>query len=264
MKTFRLVSAALFAVLMCANFASCSKDDDATNTDVGGNDEGGNQEVTVSEKKLVKVVGKLGSDSETYEFSYDDKGRVTKSTETSNYDVNHYKGEYQFIWGDDAITANIKSSSNDSEYTNNYTLTLKNGLVQNCDTDETLTYNSSGRIASRKYYNFTSSFLWDSDKLVSTIYKEHEKRTYTYGESCKKGYCPLFIFKMEINCNLLYVANPELIGAKTTQLPTSITYSNSGKDDTTALKYDFDKEGYISKITAKRDDETYTYTLTWK
>ena len=267
MKTFRMIGMALIAVMMCANFASCSKEDDTTSQ---GNDGIGGEEVVAKEKKLAKIVGVSGSDAETYEFSYDDKGRVVKASEIDKYDDSYYKYEYQFVWGDDAIIANIKGSSNsDSDYSYSSTLTLEDGLVQSCnddyDGDETYSYNKSGRISSRKFI-VTQSYLWDSDKLVSVIYKEPEKRVFTYGTSCQKGYIPLFLFRIEIGYEILYLANPEPIGARTTQLPTSGTYINSSGEEgkTTTFAYEFDKEGYITKVTAKQDGETTTYTLTWK
>ena len=152
MKTFRLVSAALFAVLMCANFASCSKDDDATNTDVGGNDEGGNQEVTVSEKKLVKMV----SNEETYTFSYDNEGRLSSAIDTYSYDDGSYseqsKYSYKFIWGDDAVVE--KAEYNDNGSPSTYTYALKNGLIQSYSgeyNNGTFSYNSSNRFIKAEF-----------------------------------------------------------------------------------------------------------------
>ena len=48
MKTLRLVGMALFAVLMCVNFASCSSDDDPT-------EESPQYELVTSGKKLEKI-----------------------------------------------------------------------------------------------------------------------------------------------------------------------------------------------------------------
>ena len=137
MKTFRLISAALLAVLMCANFASCSKDDDA-NTDTGGED------VVVGEKKLVKMV----SNEETYTFSYDNEGRLSSAIET---DDDGDKYSYKFVWGDDAVVVKYEYEDGD---THTETYTLKNGLVQSWSadyhnghhTEGTYYYNSSNRL----------------------------------------------------------------------------------------------------------------------
>ena len=269
MKRFGMIGMALMAVLLCANFTSCSKEEDSANQ--GNEDVGGGEEVVVTkEKKLVKIVGSFGSDSETYEFSYDDKGRVTKASGVQNYDGEYENETVQFIWGDDAIMVDYKRSSSYSSENENYSakLTHQNGLVQNSDTDEKFTYNGSGRISSRVARGCTTSVLWDGNKLVS-ISDEDGKTAFTYGSSsCKKGYFPFFPIMIGFDFELLYIANPELIGAKTTQLPTSYKYnSNHSKDedeDSISLAYDFDSDGYITKVTLKQGGDTISYSLTWR
>ena len=265
MKTFRLVSAALLAVLMCANFASCSKDDDATNTDVGGNDEGGNQEVTVSEKKLVKMV----SNEETYTFSYDDEGRLNSATET---DDDGDKYSYKFVWGDDAVVVKCESTGEYNSYTSTETYTLKNGLVQSYVDDDndkgTYSYNSSNRLIKAEFtdhYGYTVNAVWDKDKLVSVNisdkYGSYTPSILTYGETtCKKGYFPLISDIIELG-DVLFMAHPEIAGMRTNQLPN--TYSPY--EEEISMTYEYDKEGYISKIKMKNEDgDSDTYTLTWK
>lgn len=266
MKTFRLISAALLAVLMCANFASCSKDDDAANTDVGGNDEGGNQEVTVSEKKLVKMV----SNEETYTFSYDDEGRLSSATDT---DDDGDKYSYKFVWGDDAVVvkyeyATASGYTNGKTYTETYT--LKDGLVQDWMSDNysgTYSYNNSNRLIKAEFTSkdWTINAVWDKDKLVSVktsdTYGPYTSSILTYGEtSCKKGYFPLISNIIELE-EVLFMAHPEIVGIRTNQLPN--TYSPY--DEEISMTYEYDKEGYISKIKMKNEDgDSDTYTLTWK
>ena len=276
MKTFRLISAALLAVLMCANFASCSKDDDGANTDGGGNDEGGNQEVTVSEKKLVKMVGTLSYDSDTYNytynytFSYDNEGRLSSAIDT---DDDGGKDSYKFIWGDDAVVVKCEHTGGyGSDYTETYTYTLKDGLVQSYVDDDndtgTYSYNSSNSLIKAEFTSkgYTINAVWNKDKLVSV---RHSYANYgsgtpsilTYGETtCKKGYFPLIsdIIGWE---DMLFIAHPEIAGMRTNQLPN--TYSPD--DEEISMTYEYDKEGYISKIKLKDNDgNTDTYTLTWK
>ena len=263
MKTFRLISAALLAVLMCANFASCSKDDDGANTDGGGNDEGGNQEVTVSEKKLVKMV----SNEETYTFSYDDEGRLNSATDT---DDDGDKYSYKFVWGDDAVV--VKYEYEDGG-THTKTYTLKNGLVQSYVDDDndkgTYSYNSSNRLikaAFTDHYGYTVNAVWDKDKLVSVNisdeYGSYTPSILTYGETtCKKGYFPLISNIIELGA-VLFMAHPEIAGMRTNQLPNTYLYED---DEEFSLTYEYDKEGYISKIKMKNEDgDSDTYTLTWK
>lgn len=262
MKTFRLISAALLAVLMCANFASCSKDDDGANTDVGGNDEGGNQEVTVSEKKLVK----MASNEETYTFSYDDEGRLSSATDT---DDDGDKYSYKFIWGDDAVVVKYEYEAasgytNGKTYTETYT--LKDGLVQDWMSDNysgTYSYNSSNRLIKAEFTHhlgYTVYAVWDKDKLVSVNTNDGYKAILTYGETCKKGYFPLISDVIGLG-DVLFMAHPEIAGMRTNQLPN--TYSPY--DEEISMTYEYDKEGYISKIKMKNEDgDSDTYTLTWK
>lgn len=263
MKTFRLIGAALLAVLMCANFASCSKDDDAATTDGGGNDEGGNQEVTVSEKKLVKMV----SNEETYTFSYDGEGRLSSATyNDSDGDIENSK----FIWGDDAVVVKYEYEDGDGD-NHTETYTLKNGLVQSWSadyhnghhTEGTYYYNSSNRLikaAFTHHLGYTVNAVWDKDKLVSVDTNDTYEAILTYGETCKKGYFPLISDVIGLG-DVLFMAHPEIAGMRTNQLPN--TYSPD--DEEFSMAYEYDKEGYISKIKLKDNDgNTDTYTLTWK
>ena len=269
MKTFRLIGAALLAVLMCANFASCSKDDDA-NIDTGGED------VVVGEKKLVKMV----SNEETYTFSYDDEGRLNSATDTYSYDDGSYsekrKYSYKFIWGDDAVVVKYEYER-ESDYiyggtytgTDTYTYSLKDGLVQSYVDDDndkgTYSYNNSNRLIKAEFTskNWTINAVWDKDKLVSVKtsdkYGSYPSSILTYGETCKKGYFPLISNIIELE--VLFMAHPEIVGIRTNQLPN--TYSPD--DEEFSLTYEYDKEGYISKIKMKNEDgDSETYTLTWK
>ena len=71
-------------------------------------------------------------------------------------------------------------------------------------------------------------------------------------------------FFRQKNTNTLYelfMAHPEIVGIRTNQLPN--TYSPD--DEEFSLTYEYDKEGYISKIKMKNEDgDSETYTLTWK
>ena len=266
MKTFRLIGAALLAVLMCANFASCSTDDDAANTDVGGNDEGGNQEVTVSEKKLVKMV----SNEETYTFSYDDEGRLSSAIETDDDGDYGYKYSYKIVWGDDAVVVKYEYETasgynNGKTYTETYT--LKDGLVQDWMSDNhsgIYSYNSSNRLIKAEFTHhlgYTVNAVWDKDKLVSVKPDDSYGAILTYGETCKKGYFPLISDIIELG-DVLFMAHPEIAGMRTNQLPNTYSYED---DEDFSLTYEYDKEGYISKIKMKNEDgESETYTLTWK
>ena len=88
-----------------------------------------------------------------------------------------------------------------------------------------------------------------------SIYDGSDKYTFTYGESCEKGYYPLIPYFMGYRSPtemMLFMAHPEITGMRTKQLPTrmgGITFT-----------YEFDKEGYISKLGVNNTEAT----LTWK
>ena len=262
MKTFRFIGMALFAILMCVNFASCSSsDDDPTE----GPEEG---DVVVSGKKLTKITGTYDGEVETYSFNYDNNGRVIKA----EYKEDNYTETYQFIWGDDAIRVSWTYTGSTSNYS--CTLSLKNGLVQHEDYGEalkgTFSYNSSNKLARfTDGEDWTVSTIWDGDKLVS-ISNEDADATLTYeNKSCKKGYFPFLASMIEPGESyILYMAHPEIAGMRTNQLPTNLTWTDNYGSETSTFTYEFDKEGYISKIVGEEtfngSTETYTYTLTWE
>ena len=270
MKTLRFIGMVLFAVLMCVNFASCSSDDDPTEE----KEEGG---VVVSGKKLVKIIYKSTDDSysETYTFSYDNKGRLVAATIMEAEEDNSSTDTFDFIWGDDVVKVTEKStySYSNSTYTESYILILKNGLVQyedyGNDGTGTYTYNSSNRFVKFSDGGYgTETAIWDGDNLVATSDGDDDSKL-TYGETCSKGYFPFIATIIDAGkCEALFMAHPEIAGMRTTQLPTSITWTYDGyygtESETSTMEYKFNKEGYISKIIGKSTDSNGEYTLTWQ
>lgn len=269
---------AMLAVLMCVNFTSCSNGDDGPTEGGGG--------VIVGGKKLTKIVGKSddGSSSETYTFSYDNNGRLITATEKYVEEDYSSTDTYQFTWGDDAIKV-TETSTDEYSYGGNYssteiyTLILRNGLVQYEDYDGdgdtgTYTYNSSNRIIKfSDGEDWEETAIWDGDKLVS-VSDDDNDGTLTYGnKSCSKGYFPFISTIIEAGeCGVIYMAHPEIAGMRTTQLPATTTwiytdYTGQTESETSTMTYEFDQEGYISKIIGNNTDSdgsTYTYTLTWQ
>ena len=88
--------------------------------------------------------------------------------------------------------------------------------------------------------------------------------TYTYGNvSCEKGYYPLFSEEP------IERVHPEIFGIRTKQLPISsknvFRGNNRENDYSETYTYEFNAEGYISKINVRQNDGgTYSYTLTWR
>ena len=130
-------------------------------------------------------------------------------------------------------------------------------------TEGTYYYNSSNRLikaAFTHHLGYTVNAVWDKDKLVSVDTNDTYEAILTYGETCKKGYFPLISDVIGLG-DVLFMVHPEIAGMRTNQLPN--TYSPD--DEEISMTYEYDKEGYISKIKLKvNDGNTDTYTLTWK
>ena len=128
---------------------------------------------------------------------------------------------------------------------------------------DTFSYNSSNKFAKGIYeYDYVVTAIWDGDKLVSISRGEADDVTLKYGNSCQKGYFPLIATMIQDNPEfcLLFMAHPEIAGIRTSQLPTSVTITDDYSTDHSTITYEFDKEGYISKIKTSSS----THTLTWK
>lgn len=128
-------------------------------------------------------------------------------------------------------------------------------------------YNIEDRLTQISAYTDTE-VTWEGDKLISYVGPYDFFPTYTYDNiTCKKGYHPL------LGLTDFAYTNPELAGMKTNQLPVSCTNVFNGTHPeynyTVTYEYEFNTEGYISKITEKRargveGDSTCSYTLTWE
>ena len=266
MKTFKMAGMAAIAILM--SLTSCSKENGPENNE-GNQDTEGNE--VVVEKKLIKFEEVGNGWNYEFSFKYNDKGRLTEANCIEVNNTWSKNATYKLTWADNAIKINYSSklsyidSDESKDYNTNYTLYLTNGLVQNED-NNICTYNASNRLIEfeSKQTQTTKDILWDGDKLV---YISNNTFEYNDGATCKNGYTPLFPYEMDFaNCYEIYIAHPELIGMKSSQLPTTIIYAKEGYAPITGVfKYEFDSDGYVTKITKDRDDNlSWTYILTWK
>lgn len=232
---------ALIAIVMGVSLASCSKDENDFS----------------DEKKIVKLIetweyeGEI-ENPEVWDLQYDDMGRLIKVTEED--------WSISYLWEKDYIS---------SEYSN-LEITLENGLIKNLniwDLAYTFKYNKSNRVVEIEEDGEQETLIWDNDKLIQI----HSKTGYceiSYNGTCKKGYSPAIGIILD-NQELWweYLILPELIGARTTQLPASYTFfSNNEVYLEATFAYEFTTEGYISKIIVNYDEgeEICTYSLTWE
>lgn len=268
MKVFRAIGMAALAALVSVNFVACNVEGGSNNDgDIDHVDNGG---IITSGKQLVKIFGASGGSTDTIAFTYDSEGRVVSVVET--YTSEEYEGVssseiYQFVWGDDAIR--VTESSDYSNSVDRYTYTLANGLIQNDSDGRQFAYNKSGRfLKGTSSSGYITNVLWDGDKLVS-VEEDDSVGSLTYnGSACKAGYFPFAASVIDFGCELLFMAHPELAGMRTTQLPNTLTwshtdsYSGSTEEETTTITYEFDNQGYVTKMVG--NNGAYTYELTWK
>ncbi len=250
---------ALVAIVMGVSLASCSKDENPT-----------------GDKKLTKLVAVTPSGNEVgWIFTYDGNGKLNKAQFNDEWDGQTYSTACQFSWNGNTVDAKKADGSDDAKYT----FTIENGLIRSAQMTrdsytENYTYSYfSDRleridIKSGEAKNYTE-VAWNGDKLtkISQSYSgsstADETTTLTYAQTCSKGYCPLVPELVDDHTpyNYLYMAHPELIGALTTQLPSSVNWSNkNGRNENYNITYEIGKDGYISKITRNG----VTLTLTWK
>ena len=238
------------AVLMCVNFTSCSEDDDPTEVK---NDNG----IVISGKKLAIMAYENQDESVIYKFTYDGEGKL--ATATKIVDDFHSKYDdrtdyYRFKW---RSNNNVEIIGEWEEWD----VMLEDGLIQYVDEDEFF-YDKSKKFAKAiSSYDETIKATWNGDKLMSIENVDEYIDEFTYGKTCKNGYFPLFGELIDFDYSILFMAHPELVGMRSKQLPVSITSTEHiGDVYTKNIEYEFDKEGYISKIQIG----STKCTLTWE
>lgn len=273
MKILKSIGAAVMAVLVCANFASCSKDAVDGNPSVDG-DPFSTVKEYASEKKLTKIVSEYSSygktQTQTTAFKYDSDGRLVESVQEGESSNNEeWSGVAEYKWTNTAISYKEKYVYKDGHMNipNTYECRyeVSKGLVREMDYAgddvESVSYNKDGR------YDGEETWEWDGDKLMCT-YSDYMS-VYTYGEPCKSGYYPF----CSIDSSALFYAHPELLGVRTKQLPVSCRstayYVQDLKPYSSTYEYEFDAEGYVikQKTTEVHEDgytRVYIDSYTWE
>lgn len=253
-----MIGMALLAVLMSVNFASCSNEDDTPT------EEGSSTNQPIVEKKLVRVMkNEPDGASMTIDFKYDKKGNVVKverwrkrpnweDTDTVEYIWDSYKSitwdlftKYECTLNKDAKITSISSSGGYDRAEKNY-----------CE------YNGNGNIiehGSLEDGTIHGIYAWDNHQLEK-ITAGRDVTTFSYENQTCKGFFPLLIEFLEIGSNhyqtgrffdgyFIFMAQPELLGIRTSSLPSEINYSNY-----TILfdNYNFDSDGYVTRCTVSQ------------
>lgn len=244
---------ALFAVLMCVNFTACSDSDDEP--DVNGENP--------STNKLLRSI--KTDDSELKLFTYNSKGQLTKVT--CGYNT------MTLEWTDSGIYLSTTAYGTEIEAI----LSLKDGIIVRSSSDYNsmkITYDNSKHIIKTvdEDNDTWSSYTWDSNNIISfdsnyscTYYTDIRNVHPTVEIRCLdlETVCPLE--KVTIDVEDLLIAHPNLIGESCKNPIKSI----SDDSETTSFTYEFDNEGYPTKIIEKETSEygastTTTFILTWE
>lgn len=267
MKTFRLIGMALLAVVMCANFTSCSDDEEPAKNDDG---------VITNQKKLVELrMTDEDGESIITEYSYGSNGKLISATHTEQYDGSTHTHTNTFTWGANKVIEICPGEA--------ITYTLENGLITHISYSDgghlfniDFTYNANNQLVKlQSDEEDYQSYTWQGEKLTKVAWSFSDENIYELsysGKTCK-GYLPIMVWSLDDSLPLLE-AHPELAGMKCNQLPDKI-YSKDEIDETTAqYTYTFDKDGYLESCTEvstyKRLDNNETrtattiYTFTWE
>lgn len=290
MSTFRTLGTILCAVLVGFSMTACGGDDETVVVVPGGSTDPTPTPTPTpgTLKKLIKIVEDEYDDAwsdrwtTTYLFDYDEEGRVD------------YAKKYD---GNESISLDVSYDDNEIQYnyrkTYSYTtetfygeasLRVSDGKLifavdddNNATTNYNIEYNTAGHIAGWSWSAYSwgesTSFTWSGDKLVRSISgdaaagKSDELYFKYSGKTCKAFNPMLMICYEDYLDNFLpLLAQPEWIGAKTTQIFDSYTE----EDETCTLTYTMDADGYVKKCTAvwkESDgsiDERDVYTFTWE
>lgn len=265
MKTFRLLGMALLAVVMCVNFASCSSDDDDEENNGGS--------TAVSGKLLLKMTG-YWSDT-TLQFSYNEKRQLTSVS------VTPWGSKLDIEW----LNSKVLVKTSDRSFEEEAYLTIDKGIVTRADVREdggdfwtnTLTYDKDNHLIKASDGD-NCTWSWKNGNVVKfTRYyddgAEIKSSTFTYYTDKENKHPVMDIDWVDFGRavpsemgELLFLVYPKLLGTLNKNLLKSVTtvYPNGGEPtQTTNFTYEFDSEGYPTKIIIQYEYGSESYTLIW-
>lgn len=259
MKTFRVISMALFAIIMCLNFTGCSKDDTLTDN-----------EIITKSKKLIGMKETEGDNTYIWEFSYDSEGKLSSII----YSFDTYGGSNRdqqvtyFAWRSFTIIA-----ENDYQ-TRTYTLD-ENNLVKTIRSDKKtdwsnaqFSYNSSNQLLVADNGTYFNKYTWENDEISKINSNDSYSNIIIYSGKTCKGYFPLYN-----DYDNIFYAHPELIGLRNSQSPEREVYKYKDSQREFEYSYIFDEDGYVERCTIVRTEKnlsnnsntsTTIFTFKWE
>ena len=243
MKTLRFIGMALFAILMCVNFAACSSgDEDPTNEN----------DLPIENDSKQKLIASLTISGKTFNFTYNTKNQLISVSEVGN------NNKIDFEWSD----TQIKATPTNKYETEPVIYTLKNGVIASVGGNK-LTYDKDNHLISANNDNWT----WSNGNISKFVHKnDNETQTYTYTYyTDKENKHPIadvssarlyYVGALEYD-ELLFIAHPSLLGKINKNLIKTRT-EDSYVDE---YIYELDDNGYPVKI--KENGKT-AYSIVWK
>ena len=267
-------------VLACASlFTGCSDDDDDKGSDVPGSGD-----VAVLERKVAKITEKFQSEvTDVTTFAYDASGRLVKMTTSGDnarvIDVTYPEGQIvmSYSYEDDADAYRV-------------TMTLENGRavsnVSGSTSEEATTwsevkYSYSGNFLSRTEWVYMNEdnetdptdedvTNWEvTDGKLTRMYGTYEdgedETLFTQSDVANNANIDLFAYLLLSDYEDV---EPFYFGAggnRFEMMPSKMTSQDvDGVYDELTITYETDAAGYVTRITASRDDDGYQETSTYE
>ena len=209
-------------------------------------------------------------DTNVMTFSYDSKGKLISVVEK---DYSNESYITNITWGKNIVKESFNSGNDAITYSIIDGL-ARTGLEPNGNS-YSFAYNSSKQLTTYQYGEkeddmTTRTLTWENGKVTKIAY-DKEISEITYGNQTCKGYFPLTVLMVEDDFTAM-LAHPELVGMRTTQLPSQINSKEGNVEYKEEYTYKLDKAGYVESCTVKETyirnegTETYTtnYTFKWE
>lgn len=269
MKILRFVSVAFVASLIVVNLASCTKEGDPQ------------YNLVKNEKKLLKLDIEEPYYRYSYQFSYDNEGRLYESTHT------YYDGHEENIIN---CTYSWKNNEITEQHGHGWPYELSNGLIRKYGYETGVKYDNDQYLSETKTTESGSNYysiVWGSNdgrlsrsgryykKDKNSAMLEYLLNFYYTGEEATicNGFNPLVSLFAGFYNEYVCIAHPELVGVRTNFLPNTFAetyYSIDGNgrpiEDRQRgnFSYKFDSDRYIIECIMSYGDWEKKYTMTWE
>ena len=283
MKTFRMIGMALMAVLMCVNFTACSEDD-PTGDSPTNHLSNANKLAKVMQYDIENNKKEL---NDIIRFEYDKNDNVVKIHEIYGSDADDIDIT-EYIWDSNKSITSYWENDEYIKYTltnNQITDILMHEYVWDWDTetrelDEDFyrcTYDKDGNLIKIWWKDneedeeeLMNEQTWNNNQLSTAKNYDYEHViTLHYDNKTCKNFFPLladYIVNNGFSDDYIFMAQPELLGVRTSKLPSKII------DGSCIISFDYELNTYgnVTSCTVNKlysDDNLsydYFYEFIWE